>query len=106
MINTTEQVDKIMSDIRSDRYGMRTIAERHDVSESFIQQLFRIHMRECRYKEPLPMDEGKNEAYQTEEQALSSPYYGATNREFITPIQDDWKLITYEGTIKTLYNAR
>ena len=63
-------------------------------------------MYEARHNECTDMGTGKSEPYQTEEQALSSPYYGSVNRERITQINPNWSLYSDEGTIKTLYNAR
>lgn len=97
-------VDSIMSDIRSDSYSMYNIAKRNGVGTSVVQRLFATYMHDIKPLLVYVMDNGKQEAYQTEEEALAGlPTYTATRHEMITPIREDWKLITYEGTIKTLY---
>jgi len=90
-------VDSIMSDIRLDKYSMYSIAKMNGVSSTVVQRLFATFMYESKPLLVYVMDNGKQEAYQTEEQALEGiPTYTATNHKLIKPIQKGWQLITYE----------
>ena len=104
MASSTPQVDTIMSDIRADKYSILNIAKKNNVTAFVVERLFVVHMNECKQKENVLMNNGKQEAYQTEEEALAGlPTYTATHHEMIKPIREDWKLFSDEGTIKTLY---
>jgi hypothetical protein len=97
-------IESVLIDIRANCYSMYNIAKRNGVGTSVVQRLFATHMYEIRHRDSGVMGMGKTEPYQTEEQALGGlPTYTASNHEKIKPIREDWKLITYEGTIKTLY---
>lgn len=83
---------------------MYRIAHNHGVSTSAVQRLSATQKYESKLVKIDVMTKGKDEPYQTEEQALSSPFYGATNKHLITEINPDWKLFNDEGTIKTYNN--
>jgi len=91
-------VQSINNALRDGKTSMYRIAHNHDVSTSAVQRLSATQKYESKLVKIDVMNKGKDEPYQTEEQALKGlPTYTATNHRLITPIRKDWQLINYES---------
>jgi len=86
------KIRAVNKDLATNRYNISEIAKRNDVGYTVALRLHAIFMCRPKTQEVSMMYNGKTEAYQTEDQALSCPLYNATNKELITPIRKDWKL--------------
>ena len=88
---TAKQERLIIADLLQGRMKTRDIAEKHGVHYNTANRLMHriIHKVKPQYAVFLG---GKNEPYQTEEEALSCPLYTAQNKHLIKEINPDWKL--------------
>lgn len=69
------------------------IARKHQVNYSSVNKIYHeLKLEKFIDPEKVHGEMSKTDAYFTEEEMLSSPFYNATNREKITPIRKDWKL--------------
>ncbi len=82
-----------MKDVRKGKLNTTEIARKHKVSYHTANRHFECYIAEQKKTPPTKVGLGsKRQAYFTEDEMLSSPFYNAKNREKITPINPDWKL--------------
>lgn len=89
---------KIKDDILKRTLSLTAIGEKHGVGyyrvSSLYRELYYLGVLQEKDIEGVCGMLPRLEPYFTEEELLypSSPYYGATNKRLLTPIQKDWKL--------------